>query len=252
MKTFIEKLSETMKKQDKELIVKEENTIENTVEEISYEDSLKGKDYLEQKKLAEQEIERIENNALVAKDIIYAPQNEGENRLLHIMENAVDLALDANVRVRKVEAKMAIYDQDLEERKNLCNDSEIQAINDKINSCVQKVLNKLGLNGAKGEYRYRKAIYNILKGKLKKTYHIRFWAQNNTKIKKSSYEDIMLSIPEFANEIKISAVTKRAENYKESENERNERDDKKAINRMKTDGRAIEALDGTIVIKNVK
>lgn len=209
------------------------------------------KDYLEQKALMAQKTKEIEKNALKEEDInptlIQGASNEA---ILAAISSVTQLALNTSIEFQKMRVEMDIYKQDYEERKNMCNDKEVQSINDTVNSAVQSILVKFKLIRTKGEKNCRKAATRILKGKIKKNYHIRFWAKNNTKIPKTLLQDVLLSIPQLAREITLGELKDRAHNYKESEDERNAKREADVIDNMKKEGRAYETTDSIILKKD--
>lgn len=209
-------------------------------------EQIKGKGYIEQQELAEQKKEQIKENALKEEDINTTLSNKSIESIFDTFSNFSKHLIAQDTKIQTIEVDLAVVKQDFEERKNLCDDEEIQAINTALDSAVQSVLTKFGVNGKK----YRTAVYNILRGKLKSIYHIRFWAKNNTQIKKTKLKDILLSIPQLQKGISLQQIEDRVKGYKETEDERNTKQDKEAINRMIEDGRATTDTDGTIIIKN--
>ena len=215
-------------------------------ENNSFSEQIKGKGYIEQKELAEQQKNKIKENALKEEEINSTLSNSSVEAILNTFSNFSKHLIAQDTKIQTIEVDLAIVKQDYEERKNLCDDEEIQTINTALNSAVQSVLIKYGLEGNK----YEKAVHNMMRGKLKSVYHIRFWAKNNTQIKKTKLKDILLSIPQFQKGISLSQIEDRVKGYKETEDERNIKQDKESLNRMIEDGRAQKLEDGSVIIKN--
>lgn len=207
-------------------------------------------DYMEETRKRDEQIEELNEQALVK-------QQEAENiklgsldgnKVLETISDIAKLALEANNKADKLDVRLRVVEKDLDERKNLCDDQEVQALNSMINSSVQSVLCKYKLVGKQGEKNYRTATYNIIRGQLKKTYYIRFWAQGHTVIPKTLYKTLSLAIPQIAKGVSLEDIKNRAKNYKESQDERKEKEEEKAIENAKQEGRVEELIDGRIVI----
>lgn len=214
-------------------------------------DDFEEMDYMETKKWKEEKLKEIDEQSLIEQKKAEDIKLDGldGNKILDNLSGAVKLALEAINGTKKLDVRLQVVEKDLEERKNLCDDKEIQALNNIIGSSVQSVLCRYKLVGKQGEANYRTAVYNIVRGGLKKTYHIRFWAKNNTVIPKTLYKDISLSIPQIANGISLEDIKNRARNYKEAQDEKKDKQENETIQNAIQEGRAEELTDGRVVIR---